>query len=1141
MPNQLVPAAPFLRPIENLFRLHLHIALVLSLALPVQLAAQAYPIKVNRLWGMIDREGKLVASPEYDAIFRTGTDHAVAVREGKYGLLSQDGGILIEPQFTFLRELNDALVLTNQGADCSSGNCEGGKWGVVNLEQGNRLPPQFDFIEEFDSLGWARVNVGGDCNGIDCEGGKWGVVDENANLILKPFFLSVSWANNDEIFIQTKEGWGLYDPVEGAMTIRPRFKSLKRVGPNRLAMELEGKFGVVDNTGKPIIDPHYDDIKDGKQGFLAFQLGEKYGLMDSLGRILVEARYVHIEKGPFQWVYAHNERWALVDTFDREIVGPVLTEIGDVGAGYAAVRRGATWGVVDSLGKYIVPSQFEELTVVDDTTFMVVDRSFYKWYSPAGTIRRVIQLDAIETFEFSVARVRKKSRWGLINIRGEWLMPPKYASIARFETVASGRWKGGVDYCNFDENGAITPVRSFVVMREEEEEFDPTSLLEPSQVGWFLASGKELWGLRPAGSGRTLIQPTYERVRILPNTDLSLAFEKGQGMNPSGGALINHKTGQIVTQAIFRDIYFQDWENGEYARAVYSASGQFTLVNQRGQTVDLGKVGFMGEWKNNVSRVNIGGAMTWGTNPGLDTLNQRRSFNNITQRTEDSYQYCVGGKWGFVDRAGKWVVEPKFDMALDFKYGISRVKNDSLWGAVDQNFQLTVQPAYDYIQYLDSMTEGVLLAVGRNTGGYGFMDELGELAIQPQFQQVGEFHDGLVRIQEKGLWGFADTSGTVVIPPQYREVGDFSEGRARFRNRRYWGYINRHGEVIVPESYLRAGDFHGGLAWIQQDKFYGFIGLDGQIVIDPAFSKAGDFWEGLAPARRKGNWGLIGTDGKWVLAPNFYRVQPFRDSLAIVQQKADFGIIDRRGDFVVRPGYREIGNYSEGLACVRSGMEFGYIDKKGEVRVPFQFSRAETFSCGRAAIFEEGKWGFIDMKGEQVIPTRFSKVRTFRQNRAAVRLGDKWGFIDPSGRMIVPVKYNEVGDFREGRAAVFVDGKGWGFVNRDGTIVIPAEFEAVGKFFGDVVPVRKRGKWGLMNAYGATMTLFKYDEIRSYHEGLAPVLVKRKMGLVNGAGETLLDINYDVVKVSKDLVQVETEDRIGYLNPQGKWIWQPQK
>jgi hypothetical protein len=45
----------------------------------------------------------------------------------------------------------------------------------------------------------------------------------------------------------------------------------------------------------------------------------------------------------------------------------------------------------------------------------------------------------------------------------------------------------------------------------------------------------------------------------------------------------------------------------------------------------------------------------------------------------------VGGKWGYIDRTGKYVVNPQFDSADPFSEGLATVKLGSKWGYVDES------------------------------------------------------------------------------------------------------------------------------------------------------------------------------------------------------------------------------------------------------------------------------------------------------------------------------------------------------------------------------------------------------------------------------------------------------------------------
>ena len=64
---------------------------------------------------------------------------------------------------------------------------------------------------------------------------------------------------------------------------------------------------------------------------------------------------------------------------------------------------------------------------------------------------------------------------------------------------------------------------------------------------------------------------------------------------------------------------------------------------------------------------------------------------------------------------------------------------------------------------------------------YGFIDKSGKVVIEPQFDNVSAFSEGLAKVEKDGKWGFIDKNGKVVFEPQFDFVFDFSEGLAKVR------------------------------------------------------------------------------------------------------------------------------------------------------------------------------------------------------------------------------------------------------------------------------------------------------------------------------------------------------------------------
>lgn len=172
------------------------------------------------------------------------------------------------------------------------------------------------------------------------------------------------------------------------------------------------------------------------------------------------------------------------------------------------------------------------------------------------------------------------------------------------------------------------------------------------------------------------------------------------------------------------------------------------------------------------------------------------------KRGEMLYPIRQDGKWGYIDKEGKVVVKPKYDVA-------------------------SIAPEGDYEGYY-------IVGIGDK---YGFMDNSGKVVIDMKYDGINFFtKDGLARVMVKTprvdssyssynseKWGFIDEKGDYVVEPQYGYAGDFHEGMAavgtgEYPNRK-WGFIDKTGKMVIEPQYIGANRFTDGVAvvWYADD------------------------------------------------------------------------------------------------------------------------------------------------------------------------------------------------------------------------------------------------------------------------------------------------------------------------------------
>jgi hypothetical protein len=263
--------------------------------------------------------------------------------------------------------------------------------------------------------------------------------------------------------------------------------------------------------------------------------------------------------------------------------------------------------------------------------------------------------------------------------------------------------------------------------------------------------------------------------------------------------------------------------------------------------------------------------------------------------TVDKAEFCCGfkeglarikvkGKWGFIDKTGKVVVNPIYDDAKDFNDGLAAVskkdqkKNELLWGYIDKNGAVKIN--------------------------FQFVKDKEKILCDP-----GSFSDGLAFTSSDGKqWGCIDKEGKYQINPQFE--GDF-------------------GNPYV---------FKNGLSVVSQGGSYGYIDKKGKYVINPQFKNAMRFSRNnlAAVQNSDGKWGFVNNEGKYEINPQFDEVsEGFFGDVAFVKSSDKYGIIDKKGLYVINPQFDDVKLYD---IDINYGVKSDYVDNTGIAEMIFQNS-----------------------------------------------------------------------------------------------------------------------------------------------------------------------------------------------------------
>ena len=156
--------------------------------------------------------------------------------------------------------------------------------------------------------------------------------------------------------------------------------------------------------------------------------------------------------------------------------------------------------------------------------------------------------------------------------------------------------------------------------------------------------------------------------------------------------------------------------------------------------------------------------------PSTQTVGQVRNSSSSAPHEVISLELT---KYGFIDKTGKLVIEPRFDSGSNFLGGLAQAKSGDKWGYIDTTGTFIIPPTYDDVS---SFEEG--LACVKANGKWGYTDRADHTVIQPQYDVAGGFSDGLACIRINDKYGYIGKTGEVVIQPQYLSAFGFRKGRA---------------------------------------------------------------------------------------------------------------------------------------------------------------------------------------------------------------------------------------------------------------------------------------------------------------------------------------------------------------------------
>lgn len=237
---------------------------------------------------------------------------------------------------------------------------------------------------------------------------------------------------------------------------------------------------------------------------------------------------------------------------------------------------------------------------------------------------------------------------------------------------------------------------------------------------------------------------------------------------------------------------------------------------------------------------------------GLDIHEGRYVFlinteGNVLIPEEDKFIIFAGqgqkNIFGYKNFGAKYMYFPIFSFDKNYgEYDIRVAVLDldgnvvSKWMDYDLE-KSTLMDRYEFHKYC---SDGLFIIYDTKTKKYGYMSIIGDIVIEPQFERVNPFSEGLASVSDGEKYGFIDTTGKLVIPMKYEMLSESEPD------------INK--SFLYDRRGINSGPFGAvyfsqGLCAVNENGKYGFIDKTGNFVIPPQFDEPSNFYEDVATCK----------------------------------------------------------------------------------------------------------------------------------------------------------------------------------------------------------------------------------------------------------------------------------------------------
>lgn len=389
-------------------------------------------VKRNDVWTFIDINRKELTLIKYSYVFDFKENMARVRWNEKWGFLDKTGREAIPIKYTEASNFYNGLAIVELNE----------KRGCIDTKGRVVIPIIYDLLRFSENMI------------IAAEDYKYSCMDFLGHRITFCHYDEIRDFNNGFATIELNRKYGVINN-HGVEIIPPIYDRPIKFNSDIARVEINGKFGYINTKGDVVIPIKYDWDWDGDcshQGIcdsrIKVRSNNKWGFFDLSGKEIIPIKYDHAEifRDGIAIVKLNN-KCGCIDKFGNEIIPIKYDSIGPFCEGFAHVTLNGNSGFIDKAGIEIVPIKYDVWYYLKFSETFAKIRLGGKWgyVDRFGENVLLPHYEELGDFHESLAKVRLNNKWGAIDKSGRCIIPIKYDDIHDFrnglaEVKLNGKW-----------------------------------------------------------------------------------------------------------------------------------------------------------------------------------------------------------------------------------------------------------------------------------------------------------------------------------------------------------------------------------------------------------------------------------------------------------------------------------------------------------------------------------------------------------------------------------------------------------------------------------------------------------------------------------------------------------------------------